>query len=288
MTTAADHLPPALVCTEWLFERLDDPDLRVIDATYFLPGAGRDARAEFAAAHIPGARFFDIDAVKDETSRLPHMLPSPEAFGEAMAALGIADGHQVVVYDTHGLFSAARLWWTFRVFGHDAVSVLDGGLPKWRAEGRPVTDAPPPIRRAYFSAGFRPELVRDWQAVRAALEEGAAQVVDARSAGRFAGSDPEVRPGLRSGHMPGAINLPFTDLLNPADKTLLDPDALQARLADAGIDPERPLVASCGSGVTACVIALALYRLGYAEAAVYDGSWTEWGGRDDLPVATGG
>jgi thiosulfate/3-mercaptopyruvate sulfurtransferase len=272
-----------LVTTEWLAKHLDAADLRVVDGTWHMPQLQRNARAEFEAAHVSGAVFFDIDAIADQTTSLPHMLPAPEAFGAAVGALGIGNGDRVVVYDTRGVVSAARVWWTFRVFGHDAVAVLDGGLRKWRAEGRPVESGVPKSAVRAFTARRRPELVRDLEAMRANIGTRAAQVLDARSAGRFAGTEPEPRAGLRGGHIPGSLNLPYETLYRP-DGTLKSPDELGAAVRAAGVDPGMPVVTTCGSGVTASVLALALYLLGRRDAAVYDGSWSEWGGRADLPV----
>jgi thiosulfate/3-mercaptopyruvate sulfurtransferase len=272
-----------VVTTEWLAKHLGDPDLRVLDGTWHMPQAKRDARAEFTAAHVPGAVFFDVDAISDHSTSLPHMLPSAEAFAAAVGALGVGRGDRVVVYDVRGVVSAARVWWTFRAFGHDAVAVLDGGLKKWQAEGRPVErGTPAPAPRA-FTARLRPELVRDLEAMRANLGSRAAQVLDARSAGRFAGTEPEPRAGLRGGHIPGSLNLPYETLYRP-DGTLKAPDELGAAVRAAGVDLGRPIVTTCGSGVTASVLALGLYLLGRRDVAVYDGSWSEWGGRADTPV----
>jgi thiosulfate/3-mercaptopyruvate sulfurtransferase len=274
-----------VVTTEWLAKHLGESDLRLVDGTWHMPQAKRDARAEFEAAHVPGATFFDIDAISDRSTTLPHMLPPAAQFGTAVGALGIGSGDRVVVYDVRGVVSAARVWWTFRAFGHDAVAVLDGGLKKWRAEGRPLERAAASPRPATFTARPRPELVRDLEAMRANIGSHAAQVLDARSAGRFAGTEPEPRAGLRGGHIPGSLNLPY-ETLYEADGTLKSPDNIRGAVVGAGVDLGRPIVTTCGSGVTASVLALALYLLGRRDAAVYDGSWSEWGGRADTPIET--
>jgi thiosulfate/3-mercaptopyruvate sulfurtransferase len=273
----------AVVSTEWLASHLDEPDLRVVDGSWHMPQAKRDPAGEFVDAHLPGAVFFDVDGIADRSSGLPHMLPSPEVFAKAVGALGIGDGDRVVVYDSRGVVSAARVWWTFRVFGHDAVAVLDGGLPKWRAEGRPLAHGPATPTPRRFTARFRPELVRDVAQVKANLASQREQVVDARSRGRFAGTEPEPRAGLRGGHIPGSLNLPYDELYAP-DGTLRPPDALREAFVAARVDLARPVTTTCGSGITASVLALALHRLGRPDVAVYDGSWTEWAGRGDTPV----
>jgi thiosulfate/3-mercaptopyruvate sulfurtransferase len=256
---------------------------RLLDATYYLPNEAKDAASLFLAAHLPGARFFDIDKTVDPTSTLPHMLPTPEIFAAAVAALGISNADHVVVYDQRGLFSAARLWWMFRVFGHDNVSVLDGGLPGWGEAGGAVeSGAPSPATPGTFHAGFHPELVRSLEQMKANLQNRAELVLDARAAGRFDGSVPEPRPGMRSGHIPGAKSLPFTELLQ--DGKMLPPAILRAKFAGLGVTPERRIVTSCGSGVTAAVLSLGLAVAGLPQGALYDGSWSEWGGRDDTPI----
>ena len=279
----ADASLGPVVSTGWLADHLGEPDLRVLDATWYLPTLKRDARAEFRQAHIPGAVYFDIDAIADRRTGLPHMLPDAATFSQAVGALGVGDGDRVVVYAGKYLSASARVWWTFRVFGHDRVAVLDGGFPRWREEGRPVEAGEPSPARRRFTARLRPELVTDLDGVRRNLATRLAQVVDARSAGRFAGTEPEPRPGLRGGHIPGSLSLPYDRLFRP-DGTLLPRDDLRGAFEAARVDLDRPIVTSCGSGVTACVLALGLDLVGSPDVAVYDGSWTEWGGRDDVPV----
>lgn len=279
----AAHDP--LVSTEWLAAHLDAPDVKVVDATWYLPTLRRDARAEYAEAHIPGTVYFDIDDVADDRSPLPHMLPEPAKFSSRARALGLGDGARIVVYDDNRYSASARVWWMFRVFGHDDVAVLDGGLAKWRAEQRPLSDQPVLPREAHFTARLNHLLFRDLEQMRANLMSRREQVVDARSAGRFAGTEPEPRAGLRAGHIPESCNLPHLELIAP-DGTLLPAEALRARFAEAGVDRDRPIVTTCGSGVTASTLALGLYRLGRTDVAVYDGSWSEWGGRSDTPVAS--
>lgn len=269
----------ALVSTEWLAAHLHDPDLLVFDATKYLPTDGKDGLAEFGRAHIPGAGFFDIDAIADPDTGLPHMVPTPGRFERMAGALGIASSSRVVFYDQKGIASAPRGWWMMGLFGHDEAAVLDGGLPKWLREGR-ATEAGPPAAPApaTFQATFRATRLRGIGDMMQ-LDPGTV-VLDARSAGRFDGTAPEPRPGLPSGHMPGSRSLPFTALLNP-DGTMLDPDRLRAVLAEAGADGARPVVTSCGTGVTATILTLALHRAGLPAGAVYDGSWTEWASRPD-------
>jgi thiosulfate/3-mercaptopyruvate sulfurtransferase len=275
-----------LVSTAWLQEHLGAPDVRIVDASWFLPDEHRDGKTEYALAHIPGALFFDIDEIADLDNPLPHMLPSPAKFASRMRAMGIGDGTRIVVYDGKGMFSAPRVWWTFRAMGHEDVVVLDGGLPKWIAEGRPVEDGLPPPRERHFTVRYQSDLVRNLDQVSAALTAGREQVVDARPAARFTGEAPEPRPGLRGGHMPGARSVPSSSLLAP-DGTMLPKDKLQALFEAAGVDPMKPVIATCGSGVAAASVALALARLGRPRTAVYDGSWTEWGAKADTAVVTG-
>jgi len=272
-----------VVGTGWLADHLGDPDLRVVDGSWHMPHLARDPRTEFVQAHIPGAVFFDIDAIADRSTDLPHMLPSPEEFATAVGRLGIASEDRIIVYDVRGVVSAARVWWTFRAFGHDAVAVLDGGLPKWKAEGRSLATGWPAPSPRRFIAKPRPELVRDLERMRANLTTRREQVLDARSAGRFAGTEPEPRAGLRGGHIPGSLNVPYERLYH-ADATLLPPADLRRAFETAGVDLERPIVTTCGSGITASVLALALHVVGHGDAAVYDGSWAEWGSRADTPV----
>ena len=275
-----------LVSTEWLAQNLGQPALVVLDATVYLPNENKNARAEFAAARIPGARFFDINEIADTDTDLPHMVPTAGRFAKLIGALGIGNDSFCVFYDQRGIFSAARGWWLMGLFGHDRAAVLDGGLPKWRAEGRPTaTGAAREVAPGNFRPDWRPTRVRGVGDMLANVGSRQELVLDARAAGRFTGAVPEPRAGMRSGHIPGSANLPYTELLAP-DQTLLPPDALRARLAAAGVNGSRPVVTSCGSGVTATILTLAMVVAGLPAGAVYDGSWTEWGGRADTPIAT--
>lgn len=278
--------PRTVVSTDWLAAHLDDPDLRIVDASWHMPASGRDAQAEYRDAHIPGARFFDIDAIADTRSDLPHMAPQPEMFISRLRAMGIGDGHQVVVYDNSDVHSAARVWWTFRLMGKTDVAMLDGGLAKWRAEGRPVEDMAPITRDRHMTVQRQAALVRDVTQVAAAAKLGDHVIIDARSPARFRGDEPEPRPGLRAGHIPGARNVPLGQIYN-ADGTMKSPDALRAAFEAAGVDLSRPAITTCGSGITAASLALALERIGKRDWSLYDGSWTEWGSFPDLKIATG-
>jgi thiosulfate/3-mercaptopyruvate sulfurtransferase len=275
-----------LVSADWLATRLDDPDLVVLDASWHMPGDGRDARAEYAAGHIPGARFFDIDQISDRATGLPHMLPSPADFATAARRLGVNRDSCVVVYDTVGVFSSPRVWWSFRAMGHARVLVLDGGLPAWTAAGRPLESGWREAPHGDFKSAPDAHQVADLAAVREALASGSAQVADARPAVRFRGQAPEPRPGLRAGHMPGARNVPWTGLVAAAG-ALAAPEALQRAFEAGGLDLSRPIIATCGSGITASLLALALASLARPDVAVYDGSWAQWGARADTPVAKG-
>lgn len=275
-----------LVTTEWLAAELGKTDIRVIDATLFLAQHGRDARAEFESAHIPGAVFFDIDEVSDTTSPLPHMLPPPEKFASRMQALGLGDGSRIIVYDNSPLRSAARVWWMLTLFGAHEVAILDGGFAKWVAEGRATESGKPIVRHRHFTVWADKSLVRDSKQMTENLRTKAEQVVDARSAGRFAGTDPEPRAGLRSGHIPGSKNLPYDQLFNE-DGTYKNPEAIKAAFDASGVDFSKPVVATCGSGVTSAVLAFAATLIGHPKMAIYDGSWSEWGASATNPVVTG-
>ncbi len=275
-----------LVSTEWLASELGKSDLRVVDATLFLPDHQRNARTEFEAAHIPGAVFMDLDEIVDTASGLPHMLPSAEKFASRMQALGLGDGSRIVVYDNSPLRSSARAWWMLRVFGAHEVAILDGGFAKWQAEGRPIESGKPVVRHRHFTVWQDNSLVRTLDQMVDNLKTRAEQVLDARSAGRFEGRDPEPRAGLRGGHMPGARNLPYGELFNE-DGTWKRGDELRAAFQRAGIDLDKPVVTTCGSGITAAVLAFGMHLLGKKDVGLYDGSWSEWGARTDAPVVTG-
>lgn len=272
-----------LVTTEWLAENLQTPGVHIVDATWHMPDSGRNARAEYQAQHIPGAVYFDIDEIADTNSSLPHMIPAPEKFASRVRRLGLGDGTKIVVYD-NGLPSAFRVWWMFRLFGHNDVVILDGGLAKWLAEGRAVTDREELLQERHFTPRFQNQLLIDKGRLAANLNGGRKQVLDVRGSDRFKGEVPEPREGLRSGHIPGAKNLPFRGFFQE-DGTFASAEIVSQKLIESGIDLKKPVVTSCGSGVTACVAAAALHMLGHREWSVYDGSWAEWGGDKELPVA---
>ncbi|WP_299787228.1 3-mercaptopyruvate sulfurtransferase [uncultured Marivita sp.] len=278
--------PRTLVSTEWLASHMRDPDLRILDGSMYLPGSGRDAKAEYDAGHIPGARFFDIDDISDSRSDLPHMAPPIEKFMSRLRAMGVGDGHQVVVYDGAGLFSAARVWWLFKLMGQNDVAVLDGGLPKWVAEGRDLEDMPPIVRDRHMTVRRQAHLVKDVTQVSAASKLRDQEIIDARSAGRFRGEEPEPRPGLRAGHIPGSKNVHYASLLND-DQTMKSPEETRAIFEAAGVDLSKPAITTCGSGVTAAILSLAMARMGKDDHSLYDGSWSEWGMFPTVPVATG-
>ncbi|MBV9555324.1 MAG: 3-mercaptopyruvate sulfurtransferase [Alphaproteobacteria bacterium] len=279
--------PEALVSTEWLAAHLSEPHVRVLDSSFKQPGVTPTARADYDAGHIPGAVFFDIDDVAEPGSTLPHMIPSTERFAAKMAERGIGNDDKVIVYDAHGLSSAGRAWWLLRLFGHDNVALLDGGLPKWIAEARPLETAAAKVPERRFVARFDPALVRDKADVLANIDSCRELLVDARAAGRFEGTAEETWPGRRRGHIPGSRNLPFDQVTDPQTRKLKSAEALRQLFDSARVAFDRPVVASCGSGVTACALAFAAYLIGHERVAVYDGSWSEWGLPDGPPIATG-
>ena len=278
--------PEALVSTEWLSEHMSAPDVRIVDATSYLPNAGKDGKSSYDEGHIPGAVYFDINAIADDEDELPHMLPSPEKFAGMVRKLGLGDGNRIVVYDANGGFmAAARVWWMFRVYGHHDVVVLDGGLPKWKAENRPIDDMPTVARERHFTAHVDHTLVRDRERLINNIKTKKKQVIDVRSPGRFNGTDPEPRPTSKTGHIPGSINIPFNKFMDPDNYFVMRSGTEIRKIIDeAGVDMSQPIVASCGSGVTACVIALGFYLIGRDDVSVYDGSWSEWGNHPSTPV----
>src|SRR5579862_8818509 len=279
--------PEDLVSTEWLAAHIDSRDVRVVDGSFTLPGVTPTAQEAYAKQHIPSAVFFDIEAISDHANPLPHMLPSDQDFAAAVGRLGLGDQHRIVVYDLAGFNSAPRVWFMLRAYGHRKVALLNGGLPKWLAEGRPVTAFVTHPKPATFTAKLDKSLVRDRAQILANLTQKREQVIDARAAARFAGTAPEPRPGLRLGHIPGSLNLPYDKLADPTTRTLSSASDIERRFREAGVKRDQPIVTSCGSGVTACALAFGLHLIGWPEAAIYDGSWSEWGLPGDTPVATG-
>ncbi len=278
--------PKTLVSTKWLAAHLSDPDLRVIDASWYLPDLKRDPRSEYEENHIPGARFFDIDDISDKSSDLPHMVPPVEKFISRMRAMGVGDGHQIVVYDGTGLFSAARVWWLFKLMGQNDVAVLDGGFPKWKAEGHPSEDMAPIVRDRHMMVRRQNHMVKDVTQVSSASKLGDYEIIDARSSARFKGEATEPREGLRSGHIPGSKNVFFQSILNK-NGTMKDVTAIKTAFEDAKVNLDKPAITTCGSGVTAAVLNLGLSLIGKTDHALYDGSWTEWGQFPTLPIETG-
>ncbi len=274
----------ALVDTAWVADHLDDPQVRVVDGSWHLPSTGRNGHDEYLAAHIPGAVYFDIDAVCDPDSTLPHMLPTADAFGAAVGEMGIGNDNRVVVYDSVGLASAPRVWWMFRAFGHDNVAVMTGGFRAWQSEGRPVTADVPSPAAAAFAAQLNDNMVRSIEQLRANIDSGAELVLDARAPGRFNGTEPEIRPGVRSGHIPGSGNLPYAEIIDAEAGTFVSSTDLRNAFDAQGATGLQPVTTTCGSGVTACILGLGMHLIGRDNWAVYDGSWTEWGGSDDTPI----
>ncbi len=279
-----DHTPP-LVSTEWLAEHLSAPDIRIVDATWHMPGDERNARNEYKEAHIPGATFFDIDEICDLDNPLPHMMPSPEKMASRMRKLGIGDGNRVIIYDNSDVRSAARAWFMLKAFGLWDVAIVDGGFQKWKTERRQIEDIPPIPRMRHFTARFNTTYVRDLEHMMENIDHGKEQVVDARPAGRFAGIEPEPRADLKCGAIPGSCNVFFRSLLNEDDGTFKSPEEIRKAFEEAGLKLNKPIVASCGSGITASVLLLGLYLIGHKKIALYDGSWSEWGSHPDTPVS---
>ncbi|WP_420547458.1 3-mercaptopyruvate sulfurtransferase [Curvivirga sp.] len=273
----------ALVEADWLEAHIDNPKITILDASWHMPNLNRDAKAEYKEKHIPGAIFFDIDVVSDGKSDLPHMLPSSDDFASALGKMGISNEDLIVVYDSYGLFSAARVWWMFRCFGHDNVAILNGGSLKWESENRPMDNKVPTRQTTNYTANFKSGLIKSLSDVQVNLESMQAQVIDARARNRFNAEVPEPRPGLRGGHIPGSLNLPFADILTEA-KTIKDEASIRSLFEAERLDFNKPVITSCGTGVTACVLSFALYLIGKEDAAVYDGSWTEWGGHRETPI----
>ena len=282
---AADD-PTTIVSTTWLSDHISDPDLRILDASWYLPDMKRNPKAEYNLEHIPGARFFDIDEISDNRSDLPHMVPPVEKFTSRMRKMGIGDGHQIIVYDGAGLFSAARVWWLFKLMGHNEIAVLDGGFPKWKAESRPVEDTRPHICDRHMTVQRQNHMIKDVTQVASASKLRNYEIIDARPKLRFFGEAPEPRKGLRSGHIPGSKNVFFKTLLEE-DGTMKKPQDIRSEFLAAGVDLEKPTITTCGSGVTAAVLNLGLTLIGKTDHALYDGSWTEWGQFTTLPIATG-
>lgn len=278
--------PRTLVSVQWVRDHISDPNLVLLDASWHMPAAERDPHADYANRHIPGARFFDIDAISDTSSPLPHMLPAAEAFAVSVSTLGISNADQIVIYDTVGLFSAARAWWMFRAMGHDKVAVMDGGLPAWLAAGGATTDAEEQSEHSAYEARLSPRAVTSLSAMQAASDGASHVILDARPAGRFDGSQPEPRPGLPSGHMPNATSLPFSNVVT-AEGFLKSPSDLENLFAGLGVGPDKDIITTCGSGVTAAILTLALARIGVEDTSLYDGSWTQWGSTDGCPIETG-
>ena len=278
-----ENNPSGLVEADWLIDNINNPQIRILDASWHMPNSGRNGSEEYRAAHIPGAQFFDIDQIADTDHEMPHMLPSEDAFSEAISALGIGKDHHVIAYDSLGLFSAARAWWMFRIFGHENVSILNGGLPAWQKLSGPMDDRSVQYDREEFQANLNPDMVRSLGQLKQIVSDGSESILDARAEARFHAQAPEPRAGVRGGHMPGALNLPFDKLLEMDGKRFL-PTAKLKTILDPMVSADKPVVTSCGTGITACILALGLELAGYENIAVYDGSWTEWGSQADTPI----